>query len=317
MDAGRRNDLFPEIAPFEQGVLAVGGAHQIYWEQSGNPDGVPVLFVHGGPGAGASPSQRRFFDPRHYRIIVFDQRGSGRSTPRAEIKDNTTDHLIADMEKLRKRLGVARWMLFGGSWGSSLILAYAIAHPDRCLAMILRGVFLCRRKELDWFLGGMGTFFPEARRLFVDFLSDDEKEKCLESYYRRLIDPDPDIHIPAARSWSRYENACSTLMPVRDPTPFDDQASLSLARIEAHYIYNNMFLPENHFLQNIDILRPIPAAIVQGRYDVVCPITSADELAHNWPEATYAVVPDAGHSAMEPGTRSALVDATERFKALW
>ncbi len=315
MDASRRNDLYPEIAPYHHGHMVVDPPHRVYWEQSGNPTGQPVLFCHGGPGAGSSPSQRRFFDPRHYRIILFDQRGAGRSRPMAELTANTTEHLIADMEQLRNKLGITRWILFGGSWGSSLALAYAIRHPDRVSGLILRGIFLCRPSELDWFVYGMGTVFPEAWQAFSEFLPADEREDVLESYYRRLTHPDPAMHVPAARSWSRYETACSTLLPPRDPTPGDEASALALARLEAHYIRNRMFLPDNHFLANVAVLRQIPAVIVQGRYDIVCPAVSAWELSQAWPEAEFVIVPDAGHSAMEPGTRSALVDATEKFKA--
>lgn len=316
MDVNRRNDLYPEIAPFQHGHLAGDPPHRIYWEQSGNPYGMPVLFCHGGPGAGSSPSQRRFFDPRHYRIVLFDQRGAGRSRPVAEIQSNTTAHLIADMERLRAKLGIGRWILFGGSWGSSLALAYAIAHPDRVAGLILRGVFLCRPFELDWFVNGMGMIFPEAWRAFAEFVPEAERSDLLEAYYRRLADPDPAVHGPAARAWSRYETSCSTLLPPREPVPGDDASALSLARLEAHYIRNRMFLPDNHFLDHIEALRPIPAVIVQGRYDVVCPAISATDLARAWPEAEFVIVPDAGHSAMEPGTRSALVDATEKFKLI-
>ena len=316
MDASRRNDLYPDIVPYQHGLMAVDYPHRIYWEQAGNAEGVPVLFCHGGPGAGSSPSQRRFFDPRHYRIILFDQRGAGRSRPVAEIRDNTTDHLIADMEKLRRKLGIQRWILFGGSWGSSLALAYAIRNPERTAGLILRGVFLCRARELDWFTYGMGTVFPEAHKAFAEFIPPGERHDLLEAYYRRLTAGSPAEQSAAALAWSRYETACSTLMPPRDPLPGDGTAALALARLEAHYIRNRMFLPENHFLDNVERLRRIPCAIVQGRYDLVCPIASAHALSQAWPEAEFTVIPDAGHSAMEPGTRSALVDATERFKVL-
>ncbi len=316
MDASRRNDLYPDILPYQHGLMAVDYPHRIYWEQAGNPDGMPVLFCHGGPGAGSSPSQRRFFDPRHYRIVLFDQRGAGRSRPVAEIRDNTTDHLIGDMEKLRRKLGIQRWILFGGSWGSSLALAYAIRNPERTAGLILRGVFLCRSKELDWFIHGMGTVFPEAYQAFSDFIPPEERHDLLDAYYRRLTSGSPAIEATAALAWSRYETACSTLMPPRDAIPGDGTAALALARLEAHYIRNRMFLTENHFLDNIERIRGIPCVIVQGRYDMVCPITSAHDLSRALPDAEFKIVADAGHSAMEPGTRSALVDATEKFKAL-
>lgn len=309
-------DLYPEIMPFDCGGLAVDSVHRLYWEQSGNPRGVPALFVHGGPGAGSMPAHRRFFDPGDYRIIVFDQRGAGRSRPFAEIADNTTPLLIQDMERLRRHLGVDRWLLFGGSWGAALALAYAVAHPDRCLGFVLRGVFLGRRREVDWFLDGIRTFFPEAWTAFVSFLPEAERATLMESYFRRLVDPDPAVHMPAARAWSGYENACSVLMPrtERRDGSGGGASSLALARIEAHYFRNGMFLPENHILANLGLISHLPVSIVQGRYDTICPIVTADELARAWPGANYVVVPDAGHSAMEPGIRAALVGATERFK---
>lgn len=313
-----RTELFPEIEPYEKGYLAVGGPHQIYWEQCGNPNGVPVVFLHGGPGAGASPTHRRFFDPAHYRIVIFDQRGAGRSKPLGDLTDNTTGHLIADIEMLRQKLGIERWMVFGGSWGSTLALAYAEAHPQRVRALILRGIFLCRKSEIDWFLYGMRTFAPEAWRSFVEHLPESERGDLLASYYRRLTDPDPNVHMPAARRWSVYEGTCCTLLPSPETVESfgRDTTALGLARMEAHYFINRIFLPENSLLENIDRIRKIPAFIVQGRYDLVCPIETADELHRAWPEAEYVVVPDAGHSALEPGIRAQLVAAMERFKKL-
>ncbi len=309
-----RPDLFPEIEPFDHGFLAVDGRHRLYWEQSGNPQGMPVVFLHGGPGAGASPVHRRFFDPAHYRIIVFDQRGAGRSRPYADVTDNTTWHLVDDIERLRRHLGVRRWLVFGGSWGVSLALAYGLTWPERCAGFVLRGVFLGRPQEVDWFLHGMGTVFPEPYRAFTGFLPEAERGDLLSHYHRRLTDPDPSVHMPAAAAWSGYETACSTLLPKVDPGA--DAPSLALARIEAHYFRHRLFLDDDHLLAHRDRFRPIPAVIVQGRYDMVCPIVTADTLARAWPEADYVIVPDAGHSAMEPGIRAALVGATERFKAL-
>jgi proline iminopeptidase len=311
-----RTELYPAIEPSASGMLSVDATHAIYWEQSGNPTGVPVLFLHGGPGAGASPTHRRFFDPAFYRIVVFDQRGSGRSTPLGELTANTTAHLIDDIERLRRLLEVDAWLVFGGSWGSTLALAYGETHPERCLAFILRGVFLCRRSEIDWFLYGMRTVFPEAWREFAGFLPAAEQSDLLAGYYRRLVDADPAVHLPAARVWSRYEGACSTLLPNVEATAnfADDRVALGLARMEAHYFVNRIFLPENALLDNIGRIRRHPATIVQGRYDMVCPIMTADDLARAWPEARYIVVPDAGHSALEPGVRAGLVAATERFK---
>jgi len=313
-----RTDFYPAIEPFETGMLAVDERHRLYWEQSGNPDGVPVVFLHGGPGAGASPEYRRFFDPAHYRIVIFDQRGSGRSTPLGEIADNTTPHLIADIERLRVHLGIERWIVFGGSWGSTLAIAYGEHHPERCRALVLRGIFLCRRSEIEWFLYGMRTVFPEEWRRFAEFLPEAERGDLLAAYRRRLMDPDPAVHRAAARAWSHYEGACSTLLPnERVVANFEDETlALGLARMEAHYFANDIFLPENFLLDNVDRLRAIPAAIVQGRYDMVCPIVTADELHRAWPEAAYEIVPDAGHSALEPGIRARLVAAMERFKSI-
>ena len=313
-----RRDLFPDVEPYERGRLDVDPPHDLYWEQSGNPKGAPILFVHGGPGAGATPAHRRFFDPAHYRIIVTDQRGAGRSKPLGDLTDNTTDHLVADMEALRERLGLDSWFLFGGSWGSSLVLAYAIAHPERCRGLILRGIFLCRRPEVDWFMTGMRRVFPEAWRRFSEYLPEAERHDLLTNYHRRLIDPDPDIHLPAAKIWAQYEGACSTLLPSADAaSSFADPAkSLGLARIEAHYFVNDLFMPEDHLLNGVERFRHVPGVIVQGRYDMVCPLESADALSRAWPEADYVIVPDAGHSAMEPGIRKALVQATERFKSI-
>ena len=312
------NGLFPPIEPYASGHLAVEGKHEIYWEQCGNPQGRPVVFLHGGPGAGASADHRRFFDPAHYRIVVFDQRGAGRSKPLGELTDNTTPKLVADMERLREELGIARWIVFGGSWGSTLALAYAQTHPETVMALVLRGIFLCRRSEIDWFLHGMRNIYPEMWERFTGFLPEDERGDLLHSYHRRLIDPDPAVHMPAAKSWSTYEAACSTLLPSPETVAAfgSDRVALGLARIEAHYFVNDIFLPENALLEGVARIRKIPAVIVQGRYDVVCPIVTADELHRAWPEADYQIIPDAGHSAMEPGIRRALVAAMEGFKRL-
>ena len=307
--------LYPAIEPHCSGFLATGNMHRIYWEVSGNPEGIPVVFVHGGPGSGTSPVQRRFFDPARYRIVLFDQRGSGRSTPHGELRDNTTPHLIADMEQLRAELGIDRWLVFGGSWGSTLALAYGEAHPAQCLGFILRGIFLCRPGEIDWFLYGIKHFFPEAQRALAEFIPANEREDLLHAYHRRLNDPDPEIHLPAARTWARFEASCSTLRP--DPRLVaafgTDHTALSLARIEAHYFVNDIFLPNNSLLAQLPRIRHLPATIVQGRYDAVCPIVNADELTRAWPEATYVIVDDAGHSAFEPGISRELVRATDQF----
>jgi proline iminopeptidase len=313
-----RRDLFPPIEPYATGTLAVDARHTLYWEQSGNPRGIPVLFLHGGPGAGATPTHRRFFDPTSYRIVIFDQRGAGRSTPLGELRDNTTRHLVADIETMRRHLGVERWIVFGGSWGSTLALSYAAGHPERCRALVLRGVFLCRQSEIDWFLYGIRAVFPEAWRAFAAALPESEAGDLLGGYYRRLTDPDPAIHMPAARSWSIYEGACSTLLPSADTVAAfgEERMALGLARIEAHYFRHEVMAPPHDLLSRAERIRAIPATIVQGRYDMVCPIVTADALARAWPEAEYVVVADAGHSAMEPGIRTQLVAATERLKRL-
>ena len=318
MQALAQNDLYPPIEPYDSGELALDARHTMAWEQVGSSAGIPVVFLHGGPGSGSSPVHRRFFDPAHYRVVVYDQRGAGRSTPLGELADNTTAHLIADLERLRAHLGIARWMVFGVSWGSTLALAYAQSHPAAVSALVLRGIFLCRPSEIEWFLKGMRVFFPEIWERFSGHLPEAERSDLLGAYYRRLCDPDPAVHMPAAKAWSTYEGACSTLRPSPETVAAfgDDTMALGLARIEAHYFTNRIFLPDNALLEGIERIRHIPAIIVQGRYDTVCPIVTADELHRAWPEADYQVVSDAGHSAMEPGIRRALVAATERFKAL-
>jgi proline iminopeptidase len=310
-----RTELFPEIEPYATGRLDLEGRHSMYWETSGNPDGIPVLFLHGGPGSGASASHRRFFDPARYRIVIFDQRGSGRSTPLGELTDNTTPQLVADIERLRAYLDVSRWLVFGGSWGSTLALAYGEAHPERCLGFVLRGIFLCRRSEIEWFLYGMRNVFPETWRQFAGFIPEAERADLLTAYRLRLEDADPDVHLPAARHWSLYEGACSTLLPSEDTMRHfgDDTVALGLARIEAHYFANDIFLPAGSLLENVGKIRHLPCVIVQGRYDMVCPAVSAFDLKNAWPEAELIVLPDAGHSAWEPGIRAQLVAAVARF----
>jgi proline iminopeptidase len=311
-----RRDLFPPIEPYRSGRIDLDARHRMYWEESGNREGAPALFLHGGPGAGATAVHRRFFDPQHWRIVIFDQRGGGRSTPLGELCDNTPDHLVRDIEQLRRELGIARWVVFGGSWGSTLALHYAETHPERVAGLVLRGIFLCRPAEIAWFLYGIRTIFPEAWRAFAEFLPERERGDLLAAYYRRLTDPNPSVHMPAARAWSVYEGACSTLLPNPETVAAfgEDRLALGLARIEAHYFTHHLFPPERDLLARIGRIRHLPAAIVQGRYDMVCPIRSADELARAWPEAEYIIVRDAGHSAMEPGIREQLVLATERAK---
>jgi len=309
-------ELFPEIEPRASGMLSLDPLHSMYWEESGTPEGIPTVFLHGGPGAGSTPQHRRFFDPDAYRIVVYDQRGSGRSRPLGELRDNTTPALIADLEALRRHLGIERWLVFGGSWGSTLAIAYAEHHPERCLALVLRGIFLCRRSEIEWFLYGLRTVYPEPWEKLANFLPAAEREDLLSAFHRRLVDPDPAVHMPAARAWSVYEGSCSTLLPSPDTVAYfaEDVVALGLARIEAHYFVNDIFLPPNFLLEHVSRLHAIPGVIVQGRYDMVCPLVSAHELARAWPQARYRVVADAGHSAWEPGIRAALVEATESFK---
>lgn len=313
----REGVLYPPIAPNRTGRLPLDELHTMYWEESGNPRGVPVVFLHGGPGGGSAPDHRRFFDPAFYRIIVYDQRGAGGSTPVGELTDNTTPHLVADLERLRAHLGVERWLIFGGSWGSTLALAYAQAHPARPLGLVLRGVFLCRALEIEWFIYQMRFLFPEAWRAFSGFIPESERGDLLRAYHRRLIDPDRAVHLPAAHAWSRYESSCSTLLPDRDLIAhFDeDSVALAIARIESHYFVNDIFMPENALLDGLSRIRHLPCVVVQGRYDAVCPILSADDLHRAWPEVEYVVVPDAGHSAREPGIARELVAATNRFRA--
>jgi proline iminopeptidase len=310
-----RGDLFPEIGPYETGLLPLGDGHVMYWEQVGNPTGQPVLFLHGGPGAGAGAVHRRFFDPDRWRVIIFDQRGAGRSRPMGSLVANTTPHLVDDIEKLRQHLGIARWMLFGGSWGSTLALAYAQAHPAQVSSCVLRGIFLGRPSEVEWFLHGIATVFPEAHAAFEGFLPPEERHDLLGSYLKRLCDPDPAIHSAAARAWSMYEGSASTLLPSLDTVMHfaQDRTALGLARIEAHYFAHDLFLREGGLLAGMADMAHIPAEIVQGRYDMVCPPCSAVALAAAWPAARLSIVPDAGHSALEPGVRRALVAAVARF----
>ena len=313
-----RGDLFPEIGPFETGYLPLSDGHVMYWEQVGNPRGAAVLFLHGGPGAGAGAVHRRFFDPGFWRTIIFDQRGAGRSRPLGALEANTTAHLVADIEALRWHLGIERWLLFGGSWGSTLALAYAQAHPDRVSGCVLRGVFLGRRAEVEWFLHGVAAVFPDAHAAFAGHLPEAERGDLLGGYLRRLTHPDPGVHMPAARAWSIYEGSCSTLLPSPDTVASfaQDRTALGLARIEAHYFAHDLFLPPRGLLAGMGRIGSIPAEIVQGRYDMVCPARTAFELAAAWPSARLTVVPDAGHSALEPGVRRALVAAVERFRGL-
>jgi len=318
-DGQRRSSesvLYPDIEPYTSGRIALDAVHTMHWETCGNAAGVPLVFLHGGPGGGSLPHHRRFYDPSFFRIVLYDQRGCGRSTPVGSLADNTTQHLVADLERLREALAIERWVVFGGSWGSTLGLAYAQAHPDRVLGLVLRGIFLATAREIDWFMHGIRNIFPEAWRAFVSFLPPSERADLLASYYLRLRDPDPAIHLPAAQAWDRYEGACSTLLPQPDAAAkFDsDAAALAIARIEAHYFVHEGFLRGNELLDGVARIRHLPCTIVQGRYDIVCPPVTADALSRAWPEAQYVVVPDAGHSVREPGITRELVAAVRRMQ---
>jgi proline iminopeptidase len=311
-----RAALYPTIEPHDSGMLALDDIHTMYWESVGNPAGVPVLFLHGGPGGGCSPEHRRFFDPDFYRVVLFDQRGAGASTPLGEVQANTTQHLVADIELLREYLGIDRWLVFGGSWGSTLGLAYGQAHPQRCTGFLLRGIFLGRRSEIEWFLTGLRQVFPEPWQKFAGMLPPTERGDLLRGYLKRLFDPDPRVHVPFARAWSEYEGACSTLLPNPELVQHFASEALGLARLEAHYFAHDCFLAPDQLLRQMDRLQRHRASIVHSRYDMVCPIVSADELARAWPGARYTVVPDAGHSVWEPSVRATVVAELERFKAL-
>jgi proline iminopeptidase len=312
-----RGDLFPEIGPYETGYLPLTGGHVMYWEQVGNPRGTPALFLHGGPGAGAGAVHRRFFDPGFWRTVIFDQRGAGRSRPLGSLVRNTTPELVEDIEGLRRHLGIERWLLFGGSWGSTLALAYAQAYPERVSACVLRGVFLGRPEEVDWFLHGLAHIFPDAHANFAGFLPEAERGDLLGAYLVRLTHADPAVHLPAARAWSIYEGSCSTLLPSPETVASfsQDRTALGLARIEAFYFAHHLFLPPEGLLGGMARIARIPAEIVQGRYDMVCPARTAFELAAAWPTARLTIIPDAGHSALEPGVRRALVSAVERLRS--
>jgi proline iminopeptidase len=312
-----RRTLYPELAPYRQGHLDVGDGHSLYWEECGNPRGKPAVFVHGGPGAGADSRSRRFFDPSRYRIVVFDQRGCGRSLPHASLQANSTWHLVADIERLRESLGIERWLVFGGSWGSTLSLAYAETHPDRVTELVLRGVFLLRRRELEWFYqSGTDALYPDAWEAYRDAIPPAERSDMIHAYYRRLTSPDAVVAQAAARAWSVWEGSTSHLIPSETTVAHwsQDRYALAVARIECHYFVNGgFFRHENQLLEDIGRIRHVPAVIVQGRYDVVCPMMTAWELHRAWPEADFRIVPDAGHSAFEPGNTHELVSATDRF----
>jgi proline iminopeptidase len=313
-----RRGYFPPIEPYRTGRLRVSAVHELYFEESGNPQGKPVVFLHGGPGGGTEPNHRRFFDPAAYRIVLFDQRGCGKSTPHASLVENTTWDLVADIETLREHLGIARWQVFGGSWGSTLALAYAETHPERVTELVLRGIFLIREQEIAWFYQrGTSAIFPDAWEKYVEPIPEAERGDFVRAYYERLTSDDPAERLRAAKAWSVWEGSTSCLVPNQgliEKTGVDEFA-VAFARIECHYFVHHAWLePPRDLLGNVHRIRHIPGVIVQGRYDVICPMESAWALHRAWPEADLRVVPDAGHSAGEPGTLHELVEATDRFR---
>jgi proline iminopeptidase len=313
-DSFSASPLFPPLLPTRSGMLAVDGLHTLYWEECGNPDGIPVIFLHGGPGGGLSPKHRQFFRADAYRIILFDQRGAGRSTPLGEVLNNTTQLLIADIEAIRRMLGIERWLVFGGSWGATLALAYGQAHPQACLGFVLRGVFLCTQAEIAWFMHGMGRFFPEAYEEFVTAIPLQERGELLQAYARRLFSDDAAVSLQAARDWSGYEGRCSFLRPQADTQCDSDVVAVGIGRLEAHYFLHRGFLEEDQLMRDLHRIAHLPALIVQGRYDMVCPPAAAYRLHRGWPGSILRMIADAGHAAMEPGTATALVAATEQFR---
>ncbi len=305
--------LFPEITPYVQHSIKVDAPHVVHVEECGNPAGIPVLFVHGGPGAGCEGYHRRFFDPELYRIILFDQRGCGRSTPHASLENNTTQALVADMETIRQQLKVERWVLFGGSWGSTLSLVYAQTYPEQVLGLILRGIFLCRPREIEWFYqSGASRLFPDYWEAYIDVIPEEERDDLVRAYHRRLNGDDELMRMAAAKAWSLWEGRTATLMPQENVIQHlsDPFTALSMARIENHYFINDSFLAPDQILRDAGRLAEIDGVIVQGRYDVVCPMESAWALHRAWPQAAFKVVADAGHSASEEGVTRALVQAT-------
>ena len=320
MNASVRRTYYPPIEPFRVGRLAVGDRHDLYFEESGNPKGKPVVFVHGGPGAGTEPKQRRFFDPAVYRIVLFDQRGCGKSTPFASLDHNTTWDLVADMEKLRTHLAIEKWQVFGGSWGSTLALAYAQTHPQRVTELVLRGIFLLRKWEIDWFYqDGASHLFPDAWEPYLHHIPEAERGDLLHAYHRRLTSTDLNVRTEAAKAWSMWEGKTSYLLPNEAyvSKTGEDEFATAFARIECHYFVNGGWVEGDKALlakANLDRMRDIPCVIVQGRYDVVCPMESAWALHRAWPEASLKVVADAGHAAHEPGILHELVAATDAFR---
>ena len=306
---------YPELIPFQHGWLDRGDDHRIYYEQCGNPEGLPAVVLHGGPGSGCTPAQRRFFDPAVYRIILFDQRGCGRSLPAGSTENNTTWHLVEDIEALRQHLGISRWLVFGGSWGSTLALAYASLHKTRVLGLVLRGIFLSRAEELRWFLDDARKFFPEAWARLVANLDKEQRKDIMGAYAKLVFGSDVRTAAEAARTWNAYESSIMSLLPMNGGNQVSDEVSVARAKVQLHYLMHECFLAEQPLLNQVARLRDLPAVIIQGRYDMVCPPLTAYELHQAWPEAEFVVVPDAGHAAFEPGICDALIRATDQFKS--
>lgn len=308
--------FYPAIEPFASGELEVDAPHVLYWEQCGNPDGEPVLFLHGGPGAGCSDADRRFFDPAHFRIVLFDQRGCGRSRPVGELSNNSPQHLIQDIESLRTKLGIDTWHVFGGSWGSTLSLFYAQEHPEAVRTLTLRGIWLLRQEELDWWLYGMRMIQPERWDEFAEQVPASERHDLLEGYWQQFHSDDRELALQAASKWAMYEISSCTLLPNPEFSALFEvpDVAWAVARLEAHYFRNVRFDPDDRLLQRVDRVRSIPAFIVHGRYDIICPIKSAIDLHAAWPESSLVIVDDAGHSSHEPGIAKELVAATNRIR---
>ncbi|HSS65102.1 MAG TPA: prolyl aminopeptidase [Gammaproteobacteria bacterium] len=313
----QRKPAYPPAEPYETGHLAVTGGHSLYYEEVGTRDGKPAVFIHGGPGAGAQLFDRRFFDPGRYRVVLFDQRGCGRSTPHASLEENTTRHLVEDIERLRTHLGIDRWLVFGGSWGSTLSLAYAETHPDSVTELVLRGIFLLRKKEISWFYQeGASAIFPDEWEKYLAPIPEEERHDLVAAYYKRLTSDDEKTRLEAARAWSQWEGSTLSLYPDEKRVQFfgGEDFATAFARIECHYFINGAFLErESQLLDNVDRIRHIPGVVVQGRYDICTPAQSAWELHRAWPEAEFHLIPDAGHASNEPGILDALVRATDRF----
>jgi len=319
MPKTRTYSLFPEIEPNKEYMLTCGDIHNIYVEESGNPDGQPILFLHGGPGGGCGAKQRRFFDPKYYRIILFDQRGCGKSTPLGETKENTTEDLISDIETIRKHLNIEKWVLFGGSWGSSLALAYGVRYPEYLTGLILRGVFLSREKELDWFLKDVDQFFPEYHELLLNHKDNINKDNLVEEYTRLVFGNNFNIAKKASVAWNKFEGSVLKLLPTSDLSDNKEinyEFELARAKVQLHYINNLCFIDGEKILNKVKVLENIPIEIVQGRYDMVCPPKTAYDLKQRLPHSQLVIIADAGHSASEDGTLSSLISATEKFKSL-